>query len=441
MHHTHTRDRSSADTTVAILDLSVEVLERVVSFVDPQGVIASRSTCKQLEKAAVRSFIHHFIKHRHHVISNQSLEALVKITAHAYFGRFVNTIVLDTLFPFVRVGDVYMNATDESLTRRRFRLLVFTALSHLKVYGNPITLGVSDYNISTNALRSRPGAPPLEHRRYEIFFVLRHFAADESINLNIKGFDLDLVEERRSGERSDASKFATAVASHFSTLSNLTSLRIYIDRLPEGKMDDFLLVWDPELRSLEVEGIDEWQGPESMTSGLFKDMTWPSSAGIKHLILSDCRCDEDTDFIQLMDLIRSCIGTLETIKLQKIVIIDNSRWSLVLHQLAQAPHLKSFELTYLERDIFADINSVEQRATIKHIDSWCGSGDETLSELVKLTAIVKADEDKWESMDDEDSSKWEYFRRGRNKHFESVNRTNADAFGMMTWRKSLWMTD
>jgi hypothetical protein len=57
--------------------------------------------------------------------------------------------------------------------------------------------------------------------------VLRHFSADESINLNIKGFDLDLVEERGSREHSDASKFATAVADHFSTLG--TS-----NRLPRG---------------------------------------------------------------------------------------------------------------------------------------------------------------------------------------------------------------
>jgi hypothetical protein len=57
--------------------------------------------------------------------------------------------------------------------------------------------------------------------------VLRHFSADGSINLNIKGFDLDLVEERGSREHSDASKFATAVADHFSTLG--TS-----NRLPRG---------------------------------------------------------------------------------------------------------------------------------------------------------------------------------------------------------------
>jgi hypothetical protein len=59
----------------------------------------------------------------------------------------------------------------------------------------------------------------------------------------------------------------------------------------------------------------------------------------------------------------------------------------------------------VERVVHVDVNSVEERAMIEQVHSRCGSGDECLSKLASLTALVKAVEDKWEAIDDQDSSK------------------------------------
>jgi hypothetical protein len=178
-----------------------------------------------------------------------------------------------------------------------------------------------------------------------------------------------------------------------------------------------------------VEGLDKWHGPRSMTSRLFKDMIWPSTAMIKDLTLSECNIIENTDLIQFTDLMRTCLRTLERVKLSGVAIGNDSKWSLLLRQLSRAPHLVFFELDTLIRNTTARINSVAQRASVQHVNSWYGSGDETSSELADLAAIVKSDEDKWESMDDADPRKWSVYTKGRNRYINKVNQTNADLFG------------
>jgi hypothetical protein len=418
-----------------MLSLPVEVMERVVSFSDPREVITLRSTCKILEKAAINSFIDHFIKCRRHAIPIHSLRTLIEITTHPYFAKFVSKIVLDTTFPFKKVEGVYLDAIDEPLNYKSFRFLVWTALYRLKMHSNHITLGVTDSNGSCFGLKellSRPTAHLFKQERHDTFLMLREFATDKEIDLNINGFDLDLSESLgTSREGLEALKFVTTAGGHFSTLSSDATLNIWINMLPD-KRSDFRLIWDPESKSLYIEGIDMWQGHISMISGLFHGMTWPSTAGIKHLALKQCCVDDDTDSVVFVDLIRACIGTLEKIKLCGIVILDDSRWSLVLHELARASNLQKVELNQLEREVYADDDSVGEfpyRAIIEQVHSWCGSGDECLSELASLTALVKADEDKWEAMDDQDPSKWEWFSPGRNKVVDEVNQTLASLDG------------
>jgi hypothetical protein len=80
----------------------------------------------------------------------------------------------------------------------------------------------------------------------------------------------------------------------------------------------------------------------------------------------------------------------------------------VLQQLARAPHLKEFALELLALKVNTRANLVARSATIVHIVDWCDSGDQTSAKLDNIAAIVRADEQTWESIDDEDPSKWAY---------------------------------
>jgi hypothetical protein len=411
----------------SMLSLPVEVLERVVSFSDPKEVKTLRSTCRKLEEAAINSFIDHFVKCRRHAITIHSLKTLVEITIHPYFAKFVEEIILDNTFPFKKVEGVYLDAIDEPLNYEGFQFLVWTALYRLEMQRNHVTLGVTDSNKSCFGLKellSRPTAHLFKQERHDTFQMLRDFATEKEINLNISGFDLDLSEEREAGnENPEAPKFVSTFGGHVSTLSSDVALNIWVNMLSNSRRD-FGLIWNLESKSLDVEGIDIWQGPGSMTSGLFHG-TWPSAASIKRLTLSHCDVNNDTDFVRFMDLIRACIETLEQIELRDIIIRDHSRWSLVLHELARASRLQRFELVYLERHVYVDVNSVEEEAIIEQVHDWCGSGDECLSKLASLTALVKADEDKWEAIDDQDSSKWGGFEPDRTRLRDKVNQMLA----------------
>lgn len=162
-----------------------------------------------------------------------------------------------------------------------------------------------------------------------------------------------------------------------------------------------------------------------MTSRLFESMTWPLAAKVRELTLSECILD-DGDFFQFADLIRTCLKTLEKIKLSRIIIKNNSRWSLVLQQLARAPRLKEFTLELLTLEVNIRAHLVARSATMVHIVDWCDSGDQTSAELDNIAAFVRADEQTWESINNEDPSKWAYhfFARIKQLHKNSKPRLN-----------------
>lgn len=73
-----------------LLSLPPEVLTLI--FTNPSGLVAIRSVCKKFCKAADRAFALEFISTRDHVASPYSINALVAISAHSFFGPFVKTI-------------------------------------------------------------------------------------------------------------------------------------------------------------------------------------------------------------------------------------------------------------------------------------------------------------------------------------------------------------
>jgi hypothetical protein len=223
----------------SMLSLPVEALERVVSFSDPKEVKTLRSTCRKLEEAAINSFIDHSVRCRHHAITIYSLKTLIEITTHPYFVKFVKKIILDTTFPFKKLGDVYLSAIDEPLNYEGFHFLVWTALYRLKMQSNHVTLGVTDFNESCfgfKELLSRPTAHLFKQERHDTFQMLRDFATEKEINLNINGFDLDLSENRgASREDSEALKFVSTFGGRVSTLSSDVALNIWINMLPERR--------------------------------------------------------------------------------------------------------------------------------------------------------------------------------------------------------------
>ncbi|KAG9849959.1 hypothetical protein KCU98_g4674, partial [Aureobasidium melanogenum] len=348
-----------------ILDLPLEVLERVVSFVDARDLIALRSTCKKLEKAATSSFAHQFIKCRRHVLSTHSLKALVDIAAHPYFGKFVEAVILDTTCSLEYIESAITDKTpDGSLSYSDSYSALNDVLGYLSIHGNLKTLGVTDRNSTS--------------------------------------FDVECFASTALGLRKG--------------LSPSTSLKFKVSMT---NMNDLGLIWDHKRKTLELSGLTLWSSasPDNMLFGLLNNMTSLSTANITELTLSGCRV-MNHDYRKLMELLHACSRTLERVKLSGIVIEDDSTWSQVLQLLARAPDLMEFKMATLSRKVYRPAGYKWRNALIVQIDEWFGNGENVSAELVQLAATVEADELAWESLPN--TEKWTYHMTGRKKTLKTL---------------------
>lgn len=82
-----------------VLSLPTELLCQIADFVDSTDLSNMRLVCKPLRDAANMPFGIAYIKNRHHVLTQKSIEALLEIVAHPAFGAYVDSISVFPLFP------------------------------------------------------------------------------------------------------------------------------------------------------------------------------------------------------------------------------------------------------------------------------------------------------------------------------------------------------
>ena len=74
--------------------LPPELLGRVFDFVNDRDLIRLRLVCKDICAAANRPFAICFFANSHHVTTEYSIQALVKITAHGVFSPYIKTVTI-----------------------------------------------------------------------------------------------------------------------------------------------------------------------------------------------------------------------------------------------------------------------------------------------------------------------------------------------------------
>ncbi|THY40806.1 hypothetical protein D6C98_09508 [Aureobasidium pullulans] len=100
-----------------IKDLPSEVLEMIANNLDHKDLAPCRLASKSLSEAANNRFAKVFFSRRFHVASSYSVEALVDITAHPFFGKHVTAVIMDgvrmTKHRSRDCPTLWMNALDE----------------------------------------------------------------------------------------------------------------------------------------------------------------------------------------------------------------------------------------------------------------------------------------------------------------------------------------
>lgn len=403
-----------------MLDLPLEVLEHVVSFVGPKDLIALRTTCEKLEEATKSRFIDRFIECRRHVLRIHSLKALIDIAAHPHFGRFVKTIILDTTCPFEHDGKRYVAST-QSFDHFDACKLLKVAFRHLKMHGQTITLGMTDRNRTSYGIWKLVSPQStfhlLKQDRAFVFLILR-MCADE-LDIIVSKWVFDLREIAPNATRGGSvHKFASETLNVTRILSPSRSLKFNVLKAHFTlRIVELELIWDHEKGSLEMSGLTQWcpRALRNVTFNLLDGLNSVAAAKITELTLSSCRITSDIDHDQFMKFLQTCSKTLGRVRLSGIVIADDSRWSPVLRLLARAPYLAKFELATLSREFQARVNSEKRTVVVVYIDEWSGHGGNISAELDDLAAAVEADESRWESVDNFHPKKWIYRMTGRKK--------------------------
>ena len=159
-----------------LLSLPPEVLTLI--FTNPSDLVAIRSVCKKFCKAADRAFALEFFSTRDHVASPYSINALVAISAHSFFGPFVKTIKMNAFRALATIkapdktpskpksaspksGKIDQSIkTDHVRTHKRFfadlvyRKLMVQVFGNIKQHGNGINIEVHDSSVAGNCLNS-----------------------------------------------------------------------------------------------------------------------------------------------------------------------------------------------------------------------------------------------------------------------------------------------
>ncbi|CAD0114657.1 unnamed protein product, partial [Aureobasidium uvarum] len=79
--------------------MPTEVLSIIINLAGPETLPALRLTDKRLCAVSNRPFAIQYISKRRHVQSTHSIDALIEITAHPFFGKFVRTVMVSGYRP------------------------------------------------------------------------------------------------------------------------------------------------------------------------------------------------------------------------------------------------------------------------------------------------------------------------------------------------------
>ncbi|THZ36956.1 hypothetical protein D6C88_10427, partial [Aureobasidium pullulans] len=90
--------------------LPPELLGRVFDLVDDKDLISLRLVCKDICAAANRPFAICFFANSHHVTTEYSIQALVKITAHGVFSPYIKTVTICS----ARIATLILDERDNS---------------------------------------------------------------------------------------------------------------------------------------------------------------------------------------------------------------------------------------------------------------------------------------------------------------------------------------
>jgi hypothetical protein len=134
----------------ALFALPTEIIDKIFSFVDNSGLVNLRLVSRSVCAIANRPFAVKNFASSHHVVSRESFETLLAVSAHSFFGAYIKSImispyrkVLDRLDPQDPDEDAIVD--DLFIQTRGFSELMPKILANVRQHSGSVTIGILEF--------------------------------------------------------------------------------------------------------------------------------------------------------------------------------------------------------------------------------------------------------------------------------------------------------
>lgn len=360
--------------------MPTEILAAIVDLAGSESLPALRLTNKRLRAVSDTPFAITHFRERRHVQSSYSMDALVEITAHPFFGKFVKTVIISGSRPeflgdsasesvspaCVQCTQKGSSAICENPAPRhsalRFEVLrdkLDEAFSNIKRHSSSVYVGTRD------GTRMCYGSTYYHGEHNEICETNRiYIPTPIGCKHLIKTWETILGSVHRSGCQIDGIKLYTygrlcaantpetetkSLIRHvLRSLSNKCSFEL---SLATYHVDHphYYLRYDHNKRELDLQTLEfgsdymPWESPDEEVRPMLRRLLTRSMAKIT---LDHCYFG-NPDVLEIL-----CKPKLEALTLRNVFLytehFDENLWSTFLHQLSCTTHLKYLEMSGLQ---------------------------------------------------------------------------------------------
>jgi hypothetical protein len=381
----------NGDHGLSLPSMPPEILSAIVDLVDPENLPALRLTSKHLCAIANTPFATLHFSERRHVQSAYSMDALIEITAHPFFGRFVKSVIISGSRPQL-CGNPIVNGTPGAirtcanchlhkrpdpnhvvLTFERLRDKLNEAFSNIRRYSTPVFVGVCD-SIHTCYGSVKFGAHCREiefkHLSLKKMWPLRRDCAElmESFQVvlqaaqesacQMQGTKLHMFGLTYKPNTPHDREIQSMLFYFLDSLSGILSFELSF-QVGEYGSPSYYLKYDHVTGGLDISGVNFVSYPlddDYVNMRIVSMLNRLSAQPISYVRLRDSICHM-SDFFRVF-----CYPTLAKFTMHDVTLdtdnFDCNLWSSLLSQLARTTNLKYLELSECQYEIDWERNEV-----------------------------------------------------------------------------------
>lgn len=341
---------SSTFTKPTLSALPVELLDKIFWLVKKPDLVNLRLVSKPICAIANRPFAVRNFSKRRHVITKQSMETLLDISAHETFGAYIRAIAFN---PATRILGSYVTGrkiVDNSLVDSgEFSALLQQVLGNLKKNTSSIAIGVYEDDSFGRGSRDQQGYHGEQTLYGSAFGTL--FRTPETLQLvmaetrkaeiNLDGLGVSLSDFTRDGAKHRTHKLIKEfLGSRHSPMDLL-----FIWEYTNGELD-----YNHAQSHLSFSAssllLDPWKDPVNVDFLLFDEVVqWLANTSFLELSL------QDLEIGRLAFLDKYLPQSLQSVTLDDInmgsVLFAEGLYSSLFEHLAEMPHLKHCKLRRL----------------------------------------------------------------------------------------------